>query len=249
MNIIIGKIILTLFMAQLLVADDGHPAPPPTEGMEASSANPGDNPLTMLPVEELPAPGSGNDVLAIILSGDGGWRDLDREFGNVFQQHDIATIGFDCLKYFWEPRHPSGVARDMETILRYYLKAWGKKRVMLMGYSFGASWLPLLVNRLPADLQNRIALVVLLAPGQYTNIEIKMGDWISDIRRPGALDVTKSAAALRHPLLCVYGTEEEDSSLCPQLKGINRLILPVPGGHHFNHDYAPIENTILKYFE
>jgi type IV secretory pathway VirJ component len=107
------------------------------------------------------------------------------------------------------------VARDLETILRYYLKAWGKKRVMLVGYSFGAPWLPLLVNLLPTDLQNQIRLVVLLAPGQYTNIEIKMSDWFRDTRQPGALDVRKEAAALRHPILCVYGTEEQGDSLCP----------------------------------
>jgi type IV secretory pathway VirJ component len=25
--------------------------------------------------------------------------------------------------------------------------------------------------------------------------------------------------------------------------------MAVPGGHHFNDDYGPIENTILEYFE
>ena len=232
-----------------LLTKEGHTAslPADTTGIATVSASP--NPSEKLPVEELPAIGSGNDVLAIILSGDGGWRDLDRDFGDIFQQRGISTVGFDCLKYFWEPRHPAEVARDLETILRYYLKTWEKKRVMLVGYSFGASWLPLLINRLPFDLQNQISLVVLLAPGPYTNIEIKMSDWLNDTRHPGALDVTKEATALRHPILCVYGTEEQDDSLCPLIKGINRRIMAVPGGHHFNNDYGPIENTILEYFK
>jgi len=240
---------MILLAMPLLLANAGHAASPPANTSGAPAASEKRTPLDALPVEELPAPDSNNDVLAVILSGDGGWRDLDRDFGNVFQQQGIATVGFDCLKYFWKPRHPAEAASDLETILRYYLKAWGKKRILLAGYSFGASWLPLLIERLPAELQNQIRLVVLLAPGQYTNIEIKIDDWVRDIRRPGALDVAKSAAALRHPLLCVYGTEEKDDSLCPQLEGINRRIMPVAGGHHFNGDYAPIENTILKYFE
>jgi len=245
----IGKRILILLTIHFLLAADGRAAPPPVGTRIASITKEEINPSDKLPLEELPTPDSGKDVLAIIFSGDGGWRDLDRDFGDLFQQKGIATVGFDCLKYFWEPRQPAKVASDLATILRYYLKAWGKKRVMLVGYSFGASWLPLLVNRLPTELQNQISLVVLLAPGQYTNVEIKMGDWISDIRRPGALDVTEPAAALRHPILCVYGTEEQDDSLCPKLKGINRRLMPVPGGHHFNNDYAPIENAILQYFE
>jgi type IV secretory pathway VirJ component len=200
-------------------------------------------------VVELPVPGSDNDVLVIILTGDGGWADLDRDFGNIFQQKGIATLGFDSLKYFWEPRHPDKVAGDLETILNYYLKTWKKKRVVLMGYSFGASWLPLLINRLSAELQERIILVALLAPGTYTNIEIKVGDWFRDARHPGSLDVTQAATALRCPLLCVYGMEEQNDSLCPQLEGKNRRIMAVPGGHHFNHNYPPIENAILHYLQ
>lgn len=249
MDKIIGTIILILLMTHLLLAGYGHATPPTGDNSESSSASTERNPSKKLPLKELPTPGSENDVLAIILSGDGGWRDLDRDFGNVFQQHGIATVGFDCLKYFWKPHRLAKVASDLETILRYYLKTWRKKRIMLVGYSFGANWLPLLVNRLPAEQQNRISLVVLLAPGLYTNVEIKIGDWLSNRRRPGSLDITESAAALRTPILCVYGTDEEDTSLCPRLKGINRRIMPMPGGHHFNKNYAPIENTILKYFE
>lgn len=244
-----GKILLILLAMHWLWAADGQAAPPAAASSGTSMAKAESTPLEKLPVAELPAPNSSNDVLAVILSGDGGWADLDRDFGDVFQQRGIATVGFDCLKYFWKPRHPAQVAADLETILRYYLKAWQKKKVMLMGYSFGASWLPLVVNRLPAELQNRIRLVVLLAPGQYTNIEIAISDWINDTRRPGALDVAGPAAALRHPILCVFGEEERADSLCPQLEGVNRRIMAVPGGHHFNNDYTPIEDTILKYFE
>lgn len=243
------KILAILIAMGVQLAVDGRTTPPPAGSSGTPAAKIELAPAEQRIVEELPASKSGNDVLAVILSGDGGWRDLDRDFGDVFQERGIATVGFDCLKYFWQPRHPAEVARVLEDILRYYLESWGKKRVLLVGYSFGASWLPLLVDRLPVDLQNRIRLVVLLAPGQYTNIEIKVGDWLNDSRRPDALDVTASAKALRHPILCVYGTEEQEDSLCPQLRGINRRLLPVPGGHHFNNDYGPIENTILHYFE
>lgn len=245
-----GKILVILLSTfLLLVAASGQAAGPPVTTSGPTAASPADPPSKSLPVEELPVPDSTSDVLVIILSGDGGWADLDRDFGTIFQQRGIATLGFDCLKYFWKPRHPAEVAGDLETILTYYLKAWQKKRVVLIGYSFGASWLPLLIDRLPADLQERISLVVLLAPGSYTNIEIKVGDWFRDSRHPGALEVTEAAKALRRPLLCVYGMEEKDDSICPQLEGKNRRIMPVPGGHHFNHNYAPIEETILKYLK
>jgi type IV secretory pathway VirJ component len=199
-----------------------------------------------LPVVELPVADAQNDILTVILSGDGGWADLDRDFGNAFQKRGISTLGFDCLKYFWKPRHPQEVSLDLEIILRHYLEVWHKKEIVLVGYSFGASWLPFLVNRLPADLQAQVRLVVLLAPAKYVNVEIKMNDWFRDIKRPGGLTVPEEAAKIRQELLCVYGKEEEAESICPSLKGPNMHIIPRAGGHHFDHDYSPIENAILK---
>lgn len=203
------------------------------------------SPVKRLPVVELAVPESATDLLAIIFSGDGGWADLDRDFGKAFQKRGVATLGFDSFKYFWKARHPPEVSRDLESIVRYYLQAWHKKRLLLVSYSFGASWLPFLLNRLPADLQERVSLAVLLVPGPYANLEIKMGDWFrSDIQRPGALPVQPEAARIRHPLLCVYGREDE--SICQTLHGENFQSMVRPGGHHFDHDYDTIEQAILK---
>lgn len=203
-------------------------------------------PSDRLPLVELPVSGADNDLLAVILSGDGGWSDLDREFGYAFQERGIATLGFDCLKYFWIPREPAQVAADLDGALRYYLNAWSKRRLLLVGYSFGADWLPFLVNRLPTDLRERVRLAVLLAPGYSANVEIKLGDWMTDTVRPGALQVLPEAARLETPALCVYGTDQAEKSICPQLQGPNIRVLATPGGHHFNHDYGPIQDAILK---
>lgn len=204
-------------------------------------------PAADLPVVELNAASASSDVLAVILSGDGGWADLDRDFGRSFQLRGISTLGFDCLKYFWTVRKPAEVSRDLETVLRHYLVAWKKQRIVLVGFSFGASWLPFLVNRLPSDLQRRVSLVTLLAPGKTVNVEIKFGDWVRDeIHRDGELDTTTEAMRLRHPVLCIYGADEESVSLCPLLKGANMEVERVPGGHHFNNDYAPLQDLILK---
>ena len=200
-----------------------------------------------VPLIELRATDSKSDVLAVILSGDGGWADLDRDFGYAFQKKGVSTLGFDCLKYFWKVRQPAEVSRDLETVLRDHLKVWHKRRLLLVGFSFGASWLPFLVNRLPDDLRQRVVLVALLAPGKFANVEVKFDDWFRDVHRPGALDVTAEAARIRLPLLCVYGAEQEVDALCPVLHGPNVRILRMPGGHHFNNNYAPVEAAILKY--
>ncbi|MDD2464616.1 MAG: hypothetical protein PHI97_11525 [Desulfobulbus sp.] len=201
--------------------------------------------IESLPLIELPAADSSNDVLAIFFSGDGGWADLDKSFGEAFQERGISTVGFDCLKYFWKERQPAEVSQMLETVIRYYLQVWNKKRVLLAGFSFGACWMPFLVNRLPKDLLDQVQFCVLLGPGDFANIEVHVMDWMGDERRPGALNVLPEARKITKPLLCVYGTEE-DETICPSLKGNNVTILPMPGDHHYNYRYDPVLETIFK---
>ena len=204
--------------------------------------------LAGLPLIELPALRSDNDILAIILSGDGGWADLDKTFGEAFQKRGISTVGFDCLKYFWKTRKPAEVSEAMETVVRYYLQTWKKKRVVLVGYSFGADWLPFLVNRLPAEILSKIGLCVLLGPSSFVNVEVHVMDWMGDERREGALVVLPEALRIKLPVLCVSGREEKDS-ICPMLTGEAVKHLVMPGGHHFSHEYQPVIDTIFNTME
>ncbi len=201
------------------------------------------------PLVELPAAAADNDILAIVLSGDGGWADLDRDFGRAFQIRGLSTVGFDCLKYFWQARTPDEASRDLNAVLRDYLRTWHKQRLLLVGFSFGASWLPFIVNRLPPDLRARVRLVVLLSPGKYANVEVKVDDWFTDEHRPDALDVVGEATRMHLPVLCVYGAEQEAEALCPVLDARKVRILRMPGGHHFNHDYTTVEAAILRYLD
>jgi len=53
-----------------------------------------------------------------------------------------------------EPAHfgSDRVVQDLTRILRHYLPAWNRQKVVLVGYSMGADVLPFLISRLPADL-------------------------------------------------------------------------------------------------
>ena len=82
-------------------------------------------------------------------------------------------MGLNSLKYFWKQRTPEEAARDVARILRHYLSAWNKQRVLLVGYSFGADVLPFVVNRLPPDLRARVASVSLLGIDSNAAFEVR----------------------------------------------------------------------------
>lgn len=95
-------------------------------------------------------------------------------------------------------------------------------------------------------MQARIELVALLAPAKHVNVEIKVGDWVRDSIQPGALSVLEEASRLVPPVLCVYGLDEAEVSVCPQLGGTGKTVLEVKGGHHFDRNYTPAIERLIK---
>ena len=180
---------------------------------------------------------------AIILSGDGGWAGLDKEVAQALAEHGIPVAGLDSLRYFWSARTPQGLAGDLDRMIRYYIAHFGKQRVLLIGYSQGADVLPFAVNHLAASTRAHIALGVLMGMSEHAVFEFHVSNWISnDNSGPATLpEVTRIAGI---PILCIYG-EGDNDSLCPKLDAVKVRIVKLPGGHHFNGDYAGLAREIL----
>jgi type IV secretory pathway VirJ component len=73
-------------------------------GMRPASAAPPQE-LKDLPLFEIPAQKPG-DTLAVFLTGDGGWAQLDRSVAALLAQKGVAVVGLSSLKYFWHARTP-----------------------------------------------------------------------------------------------------------------------------------------------
>jgi type IV secretory pathway VirJ component len=188
-----------------------------------------------------------NRDLAIVLSGDGGWADLDRQLGNILVGRGTSVIGFDCMKYFWQTRSPDETARDVNATLATYLKAWDKDRLILVGYSFGAAVLPFILARLPDELKPKVALAVMLGSAPYANWEIHWGDWLHDQPHASARPVGPELAKVQGvKLLCIYGADEAKQSVCPSLAANKAEILELSGGHHFDGNYVALADLILR---
>jgi len=198
-----------------------------------------------LPLVEIPAEKPG-DLFAVIYSGDGGWRDLDKDIGEQLAKSGVSVVGVDSLRYFWEERTPEQMATDLTAILEHYREAFGAKRVILIGYSFGAGVLPFAVNGLSDADRASIVLISLLGLEARTSFEIRVTGWLgASPSGEGAREVLPELLRLDPKRVqCFYG-EEEDDSLCPDPALAKLEIIKTAGGHHFDGDYAALAQRIL----
>lgn len=199
--------------------------------------------LREIPLVELPVTGR-PEQMAVIYSGDGGWRDLDKQIAGVLAREGTPVVGVDSLRYFWSEKSPDGVAADLARILRHYRATWGARRVLLVGYSFGAGILPFAVRRLPAELRADVIQISLLGLSPRAPFEVSVAGWLGAHDR--GLPVLPELRSLDlGEVQCFYG-EEEDDTLCPapELAGAERI--RTSGGHHFDGDYVGLARRILS---
>jgi type IV secretory pathway VirJ component len=204
------------------------------------------NELKDLPLVEVVSKDTSRDLMAVIISGDGGWAGIDRDLGNTLSDQGVSVVGLNSLRYFWTPRTPDGSAMDLERILRYYLGAWKKGKAILIGYSLGADVLPFMVSRLSQETLSRVQGIALLGPSDVVDFEFHMTDWLGISDGKKGYSVLAEVEKLKGvKIFCFYG-EEEKNSLCKKLDANYEKIVPLKGGHHFGGDYKAIAGTILN---
>ena len=185
------------------------------------------------------------DTLAVIYSGDGGWRPLDQKLARNLADNGVPTIGIDSLAYFRSERTLDGVAQDLTASLRTYERQWGRSRVVLIGYSFGADVLPAIIPRLPADIRAQVDHVVLIGTGPHGDLRFHPASWLNLATRD-SFPVAPTIAALKDvKVTCVYG-DKERRDICPDLPDDSVAKIRLPGDHHFNRDYAALSAAVLR---
>jgi type IV secretory pathway VirJ component len=198
-----------------------------------------------LPLIELPA-AHPNGMLAIVMSGDGGWRDLDKTIAEELQKDGVSVIGWDSLRYFWAERSPQQTSHDLARVLQTYTSRWHANHVALVGYSFGADVMPFAYNRLPDALRAKVSVISLLGFAPAADFQIRVTGWLGMPASDKAMQVQPEFARLPPNIVqCFYGEHEEDT-LCPTLTKTGIEVIRTPGDHHFGHDYAALEKRILN---
>jgi type IV secretory pathway VirJ component len=216
-----------------------------TPHLQSASTN--DDDVSDLPLIELPA-AHPNGLMAIVISGDGGWRDLDKTISLALQKDGVSVIGLDSLRYFWGEKTPAQTSRDLARVMQTYGARWHAEHIALVGYSFGADVLPFAYNRLPEALRAKVSLMALLGFAPDADFQIRVGGWLGMPASDKALKVQPEFARVPPAIVqCFYGEDEKDT-LCPALANTGVEVIRTSGDHHFGRDYNALERRILDAF-
>jgi hypothetical protein len=201
-----------------------------------------------LPLAELPVEHP-SKLMAILLSGDGGWRDLDKTIAEDLQQRGVPVVGLDTLRYFWSKKTPQQTADVVAALIQTFMTKWHADRVALIGYSFGADVMPFAYNLLPPSLRDHVVLISLLGLSKSAGFEISVRGWLGEPPGPDALPVLPQATKIRPQLIqCFYGQGETDTA-CPQLAQRGAETIRRNGAHHYDGNYGALADAILAGFK
>jgi type IV secretory pathway VirJ component len=188
-----------------------------------------------------------NDLpLVFFISGDGGWTSFDQSLSESIAEKGMPVVGMDAQKYFWNEKTPEQSTADISKAISHYMQQWNKKSFVLMGFSFGASVLPFVADRLPADLKKDIRGVAALSPDENADFEIHISDMLDLGRNKGAYHVLSEMIKIK-PMrpVCIFG-KDEDNDVKAKLIDEGIRTITMPGGHHYNNNYTGITNLITE---
>lgn len=202
--------------------------------------------MRSLPLRPLPAPGdSAGRAFAVVLTGDGPTGGLGKLVAGDLSRAGVPAVVWSSLRYYWTPKTPEQAARDLDAVIRHYGAAWGRDRVVLVGYSMGADVMPFLVNRLPAETRARIGGVALVALAHDAVFEFRLEQWWGTSRAPRRATRPEVERLGDLPVLCVWA-RGDPLAACPRFGTAPVRVIGLTGGHHFEGDRPRLLRVIRE---
>ncbi len=214
-----------------------------------------DNNLDKLPLVILDAKAAAKpefeDAMALVISGDGGWANIDKDIANNLSAQGIPVVGWNSLNYFWQGKNPQIAGQDLQAVVNFYRAHWHKNKVILIGFSMGADVMPFMVNQLNTETQAQLLSVNLLNPSTSVDFTFHLSGWLNTQSEAPYQTYPEVKNWQQWPSNCFYS--DKDQSLCTQLEKLDSReqqqikLFYLPGDHHFDGNYTQLIQLILAH--
>ena len=205
-------------------------------------------PTVPLPVYAVPAASDTAKPMIMYISGDGGWNKFSKSLCANLASRGYPVAALDAKEYFWKKKAAAQLALDITRLIGTYERTFNRKKIVLMGYSFGADVLPFVYNLLPANLKAQVLNLSMVSPTGYTDFEIHISGMLGINFMGGEHVANEINKITLKPITLIFGMDENEFPL-NQLKIKNYKAIRLQGGHHYTGDEVKLYNTIAKNIE
>jgi len=185
--------------------------------------------------------------LIFYISGDGGFNKFSTSFMKSLNKEGYAVIGLNAKDYFWDKKKPVEAASAIEQAINESNKEWNKKKIVLIGYSFGADVSPFMLTHFSPAFSNKVSHLILLSPSAKTDFEIhvlQMFGWGKETGESVPAEINKIVKAVT----IIVGDDENEFPF-DQLTIKNKQIIKMPGGHHYDGDVTALCKQVVQHLK
>lgn len=199
-----------------------------------------------LPVNIVAAAVDTSKPLVMYITGDGGWNKFSKNLSWSLAAKGYPVVALNANDYFWKKKTAVQTSADISHLIRTYQRIWNRKKILLLGYSFGADVMPFVFNLLPAEIKALVVNISLLSPATHTDFEIHLSVMLGAGTGKGESVVSEINKITTKQLTLIFGNGENDFPL-NQLKIKNYVSIRLDGGHHYDGDEDKVSNTIIQH--
>lgn len=199
--------------------------------------------LQDLPLLRFESKNSPVDYFVILIPGDGGWRDFIDYLSGYMAGNGINVVGFNTIPYFNMTRKPSEIAHDISRVIHNFSEAWGQRKVVLAGYSFGAEIIPFVYNSMDSATRSRISCLTLIAPSNLADFKVSPIYYYNPKFGKPVLSELEKIHEVRTLVFC----DKQKKSICKYTGSRDHFdVVQLDYGHMFTGKFKNVSATITN---
>ena len=184
--------------------------------------------------------------IVVYISGDGGLSTFSDSLCYYFSKKGFPVVVLNARKYFWDRKTPEETVTDLVTIVETYGTRWKRDKFILTGFSFGASLIPFLVNRLPERITGRLSSSIMINPDKHCDFEVHLSDMLNISPSKGDFYVIGEMKSIDVTQTAIFFGSDESPEVQQAFQKTGAKVQIVPGGHHFDDDYKALAELLVK---
>lgn len=182
------------------------------------------------------------------LSGDAGFNTFSTTFSQELYRKGYDVFVLNSKNYFWTKKTPDQSSKDSENYLKQVLKNRKNKKIIIIGFSYGADVAPFIYNRFDADFQKNIQSLIIIGPSKVNDFEIHLKEYITGKMEYGFSVVNEINKIKKVPFTLVVSDFEEIHFPLKEITLKKYQFLHLKGDHHYDGNTKMLADSILKYF-